>query len=100
MAGMLLKLNFSAPVMIWLMHGLWSIGAFTAGRCAGFHGRKHGILTGLYCAFWMSLLFLAGSMLMQEEFTVRMLVRIGCMLCAGTAGGVAGVNARLTRPPY
>ena len=99
-AGILLAGNLPAPVLILLMHLLWSIGTFSAGKCAGFHGRKHGILTGFLCALLMSLLLVAGSVILQEEITGRMLVRIGCMFCAGIAGGIAGVNTRLRKPPY
>lgn len=99
-AGLLLAGNIPAPVMILLMHFLWSIGTFSAGRCAGFHGRKHGILTGFLCAFCMILLLLAGNVILQEEFTDRMLTRMLCMLCAGIAGGIVGVNTRLRKPPY
>jgi len=99
-AGILLVGNLSAPVMILLMHILWSAGTFAAGRCAGFHGRKHGILTGLLCAFCMSLLLLTGCVLLHEEIRIRMLIRMLFMFCAGIAGGIAGVNTRLRKPPY
>ena len=99
-AGILLAGNLSAPVMVWLMHILWSAGAFTAGRCAGFHGRKHGILTGLLCGFCMSMLFLTGCVLLHEEYKTGMLIRFLMMFCAGIAGGIAGVNVRLKKPPY
>ncbi len=89
-----------AQALVWMIHILWSICAFAAARCAGFHGRKHGIRTGLLCSLALCVFLLAGMLLLHESFSRRLLVRILLMLVSGMAGGIAGVNTRLRKPPY
>lgn len=89
-----------AQMMIWLMHVLWCASAFLTSRRAGLHGRKYGILTGLLCSILLCMLLTAGNFLMHETLSERLLIRCLLIFPAGIAGGIAGVNTRLKKPPY
>ncbi|MBR1555291.1 MAG: TIGR04086 family membrane protein [Oscillospiraceae bacterium] len=89
-----------ARVLVWMMHFLWSLGTFFASKRAGFHGRRHGIRTGLLCSLFLSVILLAGCLLLKETVTARMLTRCLLMIPAGMTGGIAGVNQKLHKPPY
>lgn len=99
-AGLLMFGNIPARFMIYLMHVLWSISAFSAGRRAGLHGRRHGILTGMLCGLGLCALLLGGCLAFQEIITARLLTRCLLILPAGMAGGITGVNTKLKKPPY
>jgi putative membrane protein (TIGR04086 family) len=99
-AGLLLAGTVPAQLMIWLMHILWSISAFLTGRRAGLHGRKYGIFTGVLCSILLILFLFAGNLALQETISKRLLIRCCFILPAGVAGGIAGVNTRLRKPPY
>ena len=99
-SGVLLLGSLPAGMLIWTMHILWSISAFCAGRRAGLHGRKYGILTGLLCGMLLCILLFVGCLLLQEAVTSRMLTRCLLILPSGIAGGVTGVNTKLRKPPY
>ncbi|MBE6876437.1 MAG: TIGR04086 family membrane protein [Ruminococcus sp.] len=89
-----------AQMLIWMMHFLWSTGAFLSARRAGFHGRRHGIRTGFLCSLFLCLILFSGCVLLKETVTVRMFTRCLLMFPAGIAGGIAGVNKKLHKPPY
>ncbi|MBR0483841.1 MAG: TIGR04086 family membrane protein [Oscillospiraceae bacterium] len=89
-----------ARVLVWMMHFLWSSGAFFASKRAGFHGRRHGICTGFVCSLFLSLFLFAGCVFLKEAVTARMFTRCLLMFPAGIAGGIAGVNQKLRKPPY
>lgn len=99
-SGLLLIGNLPAVMLIWMMHILWSISAFCAGRRAGLHGRRYGILTGMLCGILLCLLLFAGCLVLRESVTERILFRSLLILLSSIAGGVIGVNTRLRKPPY
>ena len=99
-AGLSMLGTIPAPFMIWLMHILWSISAFFTGRRAGLHGRRHGIMTGFLCSLFLCVLLFSGNLALHEEISARMLTRCLCILPAGIAGGMTGVNTRIKKPPY
>ncbi len=99
-AGCCLSVSIPEQIMIILMHILWSISAFYAGKRAGLRQRKHGLGTGLICSVLLCMLLSIGCLLMQEILSARLLIRCFCILLSGMAGGVVGVNTRLRKPPY
>ena len=99
-AGLLLIGTVPAIAMIYIMHVLWSISAFFSGRRAGFHGRTHGIRTGLICSVILCMILFCGCFVLQEQITGRLFTRCLLMLLAGMVGGIIGVNTKLKKPPY
>lgn len=85
-----------------VMHGfgavLWCGGAFMAGRRAGLHGRRHGLLSGLCCGGSLLLVLLCGTVLLRETAAPGYWVRCLLLLPSGASGGVLGVNSRASRP--
>lgn len=98
-AFLLINGSIPAQVLVWMMHILWSIGAFSASRRAGFHGRRHGIRTGFFCTAFLCMILFSGCLLLKETVTAGMLTRCLLMFPAGIAGGIAGVNKKLHKPP-
>lgn len=105
-AGMLLlscALLFAhVPERMLMLAGdcFWGIGAFMAGSRAGFHARRHGIRTGLFCGLLICGILLAGGVYMNAAVSLRIGIRCGIILLAAVCGGVRGVNRKITKPPY
>ena len=84
-----------------VLHGcgavLWCGGAFMAGRRAGLHGRRHGLLSGLCCGVLLMLVLLCGTVLLRETAAPGYWLRCLLLLPSGASGGGVGVNSRVIR---
>ena len=77
---------------------LWCIAAFAAGRRAGLHARHRGALEGLGCGTALWLCRLCGAVLLHES-PAGILPPLLMLACAGSIGGIVGVNTKLKKPP-
>lgn len=70
--------------------------AFVAGLVSGIVSGRHGLLYGLSNALLLyGVLFLCGMGLSDADISTAAFIKLGCMMLAGMAGGVCGVNRRL-----
>lgn len=72
------------------------VGAFAAGLCSGILSGHNGWLYGLTDALLLFvILFVCDRVLIGDELTAIVLIKLGSMLLFGMLGGVIGVNRRL-----
>lgn len=76
-------------------------GGLAAGFRFGKLKRRKGIVGGIICGLWLSLIVMIFGVLYMREFFFLRLLKIIIFLCISSAtGGVMGVNTKLRRPPY
>ncbi len=98
LAGLMLLADIPAQLQRTAADVLWALGGVSAGRCAGFHARRKGILTGMLCGLTLCAVFLCGCTLL-EQYSARIPIRCMIILFASVCGGILGVNRKITGAP-
>jgi putative membrane protein (TIGR04086 family) len=76
-------------------------GGFAAGYDNGRRRRRHGIKCGVICGFVMAALFVIFSLFITGRVSLETFLKKAALLMLfSAAGGIAGVNGKMKKPPY
>lgn len=90
--------NISATVITPLTMFAIALGAFISGYITARIIKSNGLFWGMIAGFVMfSVVFIAGLMISNGEFSTLVLVKLTLMLLMGAIGGIAGVNKKSKR---
>lgn len=94
----LMQFSDAPEWMLSLMAGVVLVSSgYGMGYFSGFHRRKRGMQTGLFCGIILCCILWAFGMAWQQ--IGGGLIRILCVCVASTWGGIVGVNRQHKKPP-